>query len=209
MNFGAKLKYLRNQREWSQEQMANFLGTSKQVISRYEKSQTTPKIDVAAKYASKLGVSADALIDNTKSEVDLFIKNQSKTKYRVPVLGRVTAGIPIDAVEYIVDYEEISEDMACKGEYFGLQIKGASMEPKFSEGDVVIVRKQSTIQSGEIGIILINGDEATIKKVMFFEGGMNLVPSNQAYEVMTFTNEQIEKLPVQILGKVVELRAKF
>ena len=209
MNFGTKLKYLRTQREWSQEQMANFLGTSKQVISRYENSQTTPKIDVAAKYASKLGVSADALIDNTKSEADLFIRKQPTVNCRVPVLGRVTAGIPIDAVEYIVDYEEISEDMACKGEYFGLQIKGNSMEPKFSEGDVVIVRKQSTIQSGEIAIVLINGDEATIKKVMFFEGGMNLVPSNQAYEVMTFTNEQIEKLPVQILGKVVELRAKF
>ena len=115
----------------------------------------------------------------------------------------------MDAVEYIVDYEEISEEMARKGEYFGLQIKGDSMEPKFSEGDVVIVRKQSTIQSGEIAIVLINGDEATIKKVVLFDGGISLVPTNQAYEVKTFTNEQIEKLPVQILGKVVELRAKF
>ena len=209
MNFGTKLKYLRNQRDWSQEQMANFLGTSKQVISRYEKSQTTPKIDVAAKYASKLGVSADALIDNTKSEADLFIRKQPAVNCRVPVLGRVAAGIPINAIEYIVDYEEISEEMATKGEYFGLQIKGDSMEPKFSEGDVVIVRKQSTIQSGEIAVVLINGDEATIKKVMLFEGGINLVPSNQSYEVMTFTNAQIEKLPVQIIGKVVELRAKF
>ena len=209
MNFGAKLKYIRNQKEWSQEQMANFLGTSKQVISRYEKSQTTPKINVAIKYATKLNVSVDALIDNSKSEADLYTRKQPTINCRIPVLGKVAAGIPIDAVEYIVDYEEISEDLASKGDYFGLQIKGDSMEPKFSEGDVVIVRKQSTIQSGEIAIVLINGDEATIKKVMLFEGGINLVPSNQSYEVMTFTKEQIEKLPVQILGKVVELRAKF
>lgn len=209
MNFGDKLKYLRFQKEWSQEEMADFLETSKQVISRYENSQTTPKIDVAIKYANKLNVSVDALIDNTKSELDLFIKKKPPIRCLVPVLGKVTAGIPIDAVEYIVDYEEISEEMASKGDYFGLQIKGDSMEPKFSEGDVVIVRKQSTIQSGEIAIVLINGDEATIKKVMLFEGGINLVPSNQAYQVITFTNDQIEKLPVQILGKVVELRAKF
>lgn len=209
MNFGDKLKYLRLQKDWSQEDMANFLETSKQVISRYENSQTTPKIDVAIKYANKLNISVDALIDNTKSELDLFVKKKSTIHCLVPVLGKVAAGIPMDAVEYIVDYEEISEEMARKGEYFGLQIKGDSMEPKFSEGDVVIVRKQTTIQSGEIAIVLINGDEATIKKVVLFDGGISLVPTNQAYEVKTFTNEQIEKLPVQILGKVVELRAKF
>ena len=83
------------------------------------------------------------------------------------------------------------------------------MEPKISEGDVVIVRKQPDVESGEIAIVLVNGDEATIKKVQKFNGGINLIPSNSAYDVMTYTNEQIEKLPVRILGKVVELRAKF
>ena len=115
----------------------------------------------------------------------------------------------MDAVEYIIDYEEISEDMARQGEFFALQIKGDSMEPKISDGDVVIVRKQPDIESGETAIVLVNGDEATIKKVQKFTGGINLIPSNPAYDVMTFTNEQIEKLPVRILGKVVELRAKF
>lgn len=136
-------------------------------------------------------------------------ENQKKIAFKVPVLGYVRAGIPMDAVEYIIDYEEISEEMARQGEFFGLQIKGDSMEPRIKEGDVVIVRKQSTIENGEIAIVLVNGDEATIKKVQKFDGGINLVPSNPAYNVMTYTNEQIEKLPVQILGKAVELRAKF
>ena len=116
---------------------------------------------------------------------------------------------PIFLDEAIKSDEEISEDMARQGEFFALQIKGDSMEPKISDGDVVIVRKQPDVESGEIAIVLVNGDEATIKKVQKFTGGINLVPSNPVYEVKTFTNEQIEALPVQILGKVVELRAKF
>lgn len=202
------LKRLRKRENLTQQQLADRLGLSRSTIGMYEKGEREPDFETSELIADFFNVRLDFLLDRKKNSF-VSALNEKKNKYHVPVLGRVTAGIPIDAIEYIVDYEEISEDMARKGEYFGLQIKGDSMEPKFSEGDVVIVRKQSTIQSGEIAIVLINGGEATIKKVVLFDGGINLVPSNQAYEVKTFTNEQIEKLPVQILGKVVELRAKF
>ena len=102
-----------------------------------------------------------------------------------------------------------SPEMARQGEFFALQVKGDSMEPKFSDGDVVIVRKQEDVDSGDIAIILVNGDEATIKKVQKFDGGINLVPTNSAYPVLTYTNKEIEQLPVRVIGKVVELRAKF
>ena len=118
-------------------------------------------------------------------------------------------GIPIDAVEEILDYEEISEEMARNGEHFALQIKGDSMEPKFSEGDVVIVRKQAIVEDNEIAIVLVNGNDATIKKIKRFDGGITLIPTNPNYDVITYTNKQIEELPVTVLGKVVELRAKF
>ena len=72
--------------------------------------------------------------------------------------------MPIEAIENIIDYEEIPEDLARRGEYFGLQVKGNSMEPRVLEGDVVIVRKQSCVESGEIGIIMVNGEDATMKK---------------------------------------------
>lgn len=136
-------------------------------------------------------------------------ENFKKRAVKIPVLGVVQAGLPIEAIENIIDYEEITEEMAHRGEYFGLQIRGDSMEPKFSEGDVVIVRKQPDVENGEIAIVMVNGDEATIKKVHKFEGGINLVPSNNSYDIKTYTYEQIEKIPVRILGKVVELRAKF
>lgn len=78
-----------------------------------------------------------------------------------------------------------------------------------SAGDVVIVRKQEDIDSGDIAIVLVNGNEATIKKIIKFNGGINLIPSNPAYDVITYTNKEIEELPVRVIGKVVELRAKF
>lgn len=138
-----------------------------------------------------------------------IVEPNSSSQIKVPVLGTVRAGLPMEAVENILDYEEISEDMARQGDYFALQIKGDSMEPRTKEGDVVIVRKQPDVESGEVAIVLVNGDEATIKKVQKFNGGINLVPSNPAYEVKTYSNDDIESLPVSIIGKVVELRAKF
>lgn len=127
----------------------------------------------------------------------------------IPVRGRVAAGIPSDAIEEIIDYEEITEEMANRGEYMALAVKGNSMEPRFTEGDVVIARCQPDVESGDIAIVLVNGEDATIKRLQKFEGGINLIPSNPAYPVLTYTNEQILNLPVTVLGKVVELRAKF
>ena len=127
----------------------------------------------------------------------------------IPVLGYVQAGIPMDAIEDIIDYEEIPESMARSGEYFALQIRGNSMEPKFSAGDVVIVRKQSDVNSGDIAVVLVNGDDATIKKIKKRPDGVMLIPNNPEFEPMFYSNQEIEELPVVVLGKVVELRAKF
>ena len=191
----------------TQTELCKRTGIPKSAMSQYIKGNFEPKQDRIYLIAKALNISEAWLMGY---DVSMHKEeNIKKTGIKIPVLGLVRAGIPMDAVEYIIDYEEISEDMARQGEYFGLQIKGDSMEPKISEGDVVIVRKQPDIESGEIAIVLVNGDEATIKKVQKFNGGINLIPSNPAYDVMTYTKEQIEKLPVRVLGKVVELRAKF
>ena len=78
-----------------------------------------------------------------------------------------------------------------------------------SDGDVVIVRKQEDVDNGDIAIVLVNGDEATVKKIKKFDGGINLIPTNPEYDVITYTNNEIISLPVRIIGKVVELRANF
>lgn len=127
----------------------------------------------------------------------------------IPVLGLVAAGTPIFASENYIDYEVIPEDMTRNGEYFGLKIKGDSMSPRISEGDTVIVRKQETAESGDIVIVLINGDSATCKRLMKYEHGISLISFNPAYKPIEFTNKEILEKPVNIIGKVVENRQKY
>lgn len=193
-----------NEKNIKQADLVRLTGIDKGSISLYMSGKVTPKGDKLYKLAVALGVTPEWLSGFNVP------KNSNKKQTRsIPVLGRVAAGYPMEAVENIIDYEEISEAMASTGEYFALQVKGDSMLPRFADGDVVIVRKQEDIESGDIAIMLVNGDEATIKKVQKFEGGINLIPSNVAYDVLTYTKEEIISLPVVCLGKVVELRAKF
>lgn len=128
---------------------------------------------------------------------------------KIPVLGYVAAGIPLEAITEILDYEEIRADMLKDGsEYFALQIKGSSMEPRIKNGDVVIVRKQPDCNSGDVAIVSVNGDDATCKRIMKHESGITLVPFNPAFETVFFPNNEIIEKPITIWGKVVELRAK-
>ena len=109
----------------------------------------------------------------------------------------------------IIDTEEITEEMAKTGEFFGLKIKGNSMEPRIYENDVVIVRQQNDAESGDVVIATINGHEATCKRLRKYRDGIELISNNPSYEPMFFSNEEILSKPVRIIGKVVELRGKF
>lgn len=152
------------------------------------------------------------LTQNEQLTLEDFLFENDNFSYiavQIPVLGYVKAGIPMTAVENIIDYEEISQEQARTGEFFGLQIKGDSMEPKISEGDVVIVRKQETVENGEIAVVLINGDDATVKKFYKTDAGIKLVSTNPTYDPFFYTPDEVNALPVIVIGKVVELRAKF
>lgn len=139
----------------------------------------------------------------------LGLDSPSQTGVRIPVLGDVAAGIPIEAIQDIVDYEEIDAALAATGEFFGLRIKGTSMEPRMREGDVVIVRKQDDADTGDTVVALVNGDSATVKKLKKGPDGITLVPTNPAYDPMFYSIAEVASLPVRILGRVVELRAKY
>jgi repressor LexA len=170
----------------------------------YEKGDREPNSEILIKLADFYNTTVDYILgvrDNNFSDSSKSIK--------IPVLGYVKAGIPIEAVEEILDYEEISQEQARAGDFFALQIKGDSMEPKISEGDVVIVRKQESVDNGDIAVVLINGDDATVKKFYKTDAGIKLVSTNPVYDPFFFTPEEVNSLPVSIIGKVVELRAKF
>ena len=148
------------------------------------------------------------------SEVDLhddfnLSKKNDPKGVKIPVLGKVAAGIPLEAIEDILDWEEITEDMAKTGKFFALQIRGDSMSPKILEGDVVIVRQQSNADSGDIVIAIVNGYDGCCKKLIKNDVGITLQSLNPNYEPMVFTNKDVTDKPVMIVGKVVELRRKF
>lgn len=155
--------------------------------------------------ANYFGISKADLVESKSPTA----QSNSSKGIQIPVLGRVAAGIPITATEYIIDTEEISQTMAADGEYFALQIKGDSMEPKISNGDVVIVRKQSDADNGDLVIALVNGNDAVGKRLKKYNEGIALLSNNPAYEPMYFNNKDITETPVSIIGKAKELRAKF
>ncbi len=190
----------------SNYKVAKETGITQTTLSAWKNGKITPKTDTLQKIADYFGVSLDYLTGNS------VVQNKKVNSVKIPVLGKVSAGIPIEAIENFEcdEWEEIPKDMTNNWEYFALKIKGKSMEPKFSEGDIVIVRKQQSIESGEIGVVIVNGNDATIKKVIKQPEGILLIALNQeVFQPKFYDNNQIENLPVKILGKVVELRAKF
>lgn len=211
MTIGDRIKERREVVNISQTELAEKAGISKQTLYKYENNiiANIPS-DKVEKIASILDTTPAYLMGWDINVVP--IKNGTKHKKRgltINVLGRVAAGTPIEAIEEIIDTEDISAELSETGEFFGLQIHGDSMEPKMSEGDVVIVRQQDYAESGDIVIAMINGEDATCKRLRKYRDGIELISTNPSYGPMFFSNEDIVNKPVKIIGKVVELRAKF
>jgi len=199
-----RIKALRQKEGLSQKEFGDLFFVNQTAVSQWERDVTTPNSDTLKRIANRFNVSVDYLLQN-----DVQIVKKFEKPFRIPVLGCVQAGIPLEAIEEILDWEEIPESMAHDGEYFALQVSGDSMEPRIKEGDVVIVRKQETASSGDVAVVLVNGEDATVKRMLVNASGITLAPFNPAFDPIHYTPEEIVSLPVQIIGKVVELRAKF
>ncbi len=217
MTLGEIIKAYRDEHDMSMEDFSKASGISKTYVWMLEKNINTktgkeivPTVEYIQKAAKAMLMDFDDLFDMINDTVKIQLDDAViiKKAVRVPVLGRVAAGIPISAIEDIIDYEEISEKMAHTGTFFALKIKGYSMEPKIENGSIVIVRQQEDVESGSIVIALVNGDDAVCKKLIKSKNGLSLVSLNPAYDPMIFTNSEVDSLPVKIIGKVVEIRTK-
>ena len=178
-------------------------------LSQYVNGKSNPDNEKIFLLSKVFDVSEAWLLGYDVPRNKIEINEEENQGIKIPVLGTVPAGIPITAVEDIIDYEEIPKTWENQGEFFGLKIKGDSMYPTLENGDVVIVRKQSTADNGDTVIVMVNGDDATCKRYERSDTGIMLIPNNNAYSPTFYTNEEIESLPLTIIGKVVELRRKF
>lgn len=202
------IKKLREEQEMSQDTLAKLTGyTNRSSITKIEKGLVDLPQSKIELFAKALGTTSRELVGwQNPNNTDNKLKKYGVT---INVLGRVAAGIPIEAVEEVIDTEEIPEEMAVTGTFFGLKIKGDSMIPNICDGDVVIVRQQDDAESGDIVIATINGTDATCKRLRKYRDGIELIANNPSYEPMEFSEEDISEKPVRIIGKVVELRRKF
>jgi len=222
MTLGNIIKKYRDENNISMADFAKLSHISKPYVSMLEKDKNpkngkpiVPSVTTLKNVANAMCISFDTLIKILDENQEILLETENKQTFshksvRIPVLGKVIAGIPSEAIADIIDYEEIGPDLAKTGEFFALQVHGASMEPKIYEGDIIIVKRQSSVESGETAVVMVNGDSATVKQVKIRKDGIILIGYNVAvYEPHFYSNKEIEESPVQILGKVIELRRKL
>lgn len=198
------LKWFLDRSGKSQKDFCRDLEFKETTVSDWLNAKTYPRIDKIEKMANYFGVDKSDLVeDHTYSKSAVPV-------YRIPVVGKVVAGTPIDAIENITDYIRVTNPAAADDSYYALHITGASMEPEMREGDLVIVHKQDYFDNGDICIVLVNGYEATVKKVQKNESGITLIGFNPVVYPPHFYNaHEVESLPVRIIGKVEEIRRKY
>ena len=204
MEMGEKIYQLRMKNNMTLEELGKKVGVGKSTVRKWEKGMiANMRRDKIAKLATALNVSPAYLMgwEETPTENIKIVK--------IPIYGSIAAGIPISANTDIVGYVYDTEGLFDPDTHFCLEIKGDSMTPDFHEGDKVIVHSQPDAETGEVVAVMIDGCEATCKRLKKYEDSIALVSNNPLYEPMIFTAEEIASLPVQIMGKVVELRRKY
>ena len=214
--FGDKLREIRTQRNMSQDELAALLNTTKQVISRYEKSQRTPKLDTVQEYARLLNVPLLYLVDNnmdtmpstTPSKQDdavEFLMDDETVSF--PVIGSIAAGYDHEPIYDLTDDVQVYPRSMLHGrpasDFFVLRIKGQSMEPVFCNGDSVLIQRCDAVDQGTVAVVLYNGDEATLKKVRYTPQWLDMIPINPEYSVRRIEGSELSRC--RIMGKAVSL----
>lgn len=193
MSVGERIKALCESKGIPVARLEQDLGYSNAYIQGLIKTGRYPAGDRLIEIAEYLKVSIETLTGEKK-----------KNPLVINVLGKVSAGVPINAVENIIGQEELRPDFETKGEYFGLKIQGNSMSPEIKNGDTVIVRIQPDAESGDIVVAYVNGYDGVCKKLKRYKDEIQLVSINPDYEPYSS-----KEFPIEIVGKVIEVRREY
>lgn len=209
---GSYLKKLREEKHLSTREVYDLAKVSNSYLSLIENGHRRASAGVLKKLASVYGIDyLDLYVKAGYADLAEYEKNQKNKPNSaiVFVYGNIPAGVPMECIEDIIDTEEIPSDMLKGGkQYFGLKVKGNSMEPEYLDGDTLILEKADDCENGDDAVIMVNGNDGTFKRVFKNENGVILQPLNPTYSPMVYSNEQIENLPVKIIGIVEEIRRK-
>lgn len=215
MSIADNKKNIREKYNLTQDELGAIAGVSGGAVSTWERGTAEPRMGAIQKMSDALGISKSEIVKDDfvrqafRRVVEAKYESSQQQLNRIPVYGTIPAGIPIAAIQDIENYEEIDSSML-RGDkqYFGLKVKGNSMYPMFMEGDTIIVRQQPDCESGQVCAVRVNGDDATLKKVIKQGGTTILQPLNPEYEPMFFVGAS-EEPSLEIMGTVVEIRRKL
>lgn len=195
MNFKEYLKRYKEKMGVSNEYIASQLGVNRSTVTRWLKGDTkVTNPDVIEKLSFILGVDVESLINGEE-------------RYEKPVLGEVKAGYDLLIDENFEGYEQVTQDDYYRGDFF-LRVVGDSMSgAHIHDGDLLYVKKCNDVPSGTIAVVLINRCEVTVKKVIKKEGLLILEPANPSVDVRYYSQEEVESLAVEIIGKALYSRS--
>lgn len=213
-DIGNKIKNVRSEKQLTQDDIANAIGVATSTITRYEKGQVKRiKLPVIQAISRYLGVNPAWVIGKSNekynNEITNIIPIDNDTKFvNIPVVGRVAAGVTCYADMDIIDYEPTSVDSITPGEdYVYLKVVGDSMYPEFKEGDLILIRCQTSVDSGSYAVVIIDGEDGVVKKIVYGQNWIELHSINPMYPVRRFENEDV--LRIRVFGLVKEIKRKF
>lgn len=196
---GDKLRLLRGN-HMTQRELAKLLGVSASAVGMYEQNRREPDLEILQRLSQIFGVSLDALLNQHS---DAIVPGSLKL---FPVVGRVCAGNGVLASEDIIGYESADSKYSVQ-DHFWLKVSGDSMAPRIDDGDYLLIRKQTSLDSGDVGVFVVDGQEGVVKKVIYDENNIELISFNPYYPPMKFSGPDVQR--VTVCGKVVESKRKW
>ncbi len=202
MKFPEILRELRESRGLTQKQLSAALKISISSISMYENGNREPDLETLETIADYFNVDINRLTGNLSP----FVTYPVGSSIMVPIVANICAGFNGAALEDFQGYEP-AYDLKSPGECVWFKVKGDSMAPEIKDSDLVLVRKQSDIESGEIAVLIYDGEDGTVKRIIKHDGAISLMPINPKYEPRVIIGEDLKN--VIIYGKVIEVKRKY
>ncbi len=208
--FGKRLRELREQKNYSMDKLVELYNTkydakmNKSTLSRYENSLQDPMYTVVVNLADLFGVSVDYIIGVANTKTSSQPEPINPPMHKIPILGTIAAGLPLYAEQHIEDYTYTDRNHGA--EYFALRVKGDSMNAlSIKDGSVIIVRRQEEVENGEIAVVMVNEDNATLKRFKKDGNIIQLIPQsyNPIHQIQMY---DLRKDNIKIIGKAVECK---
>ncbi|MCI8604184.1 MAG: helix-turn-helix domain-containing protein [Ruminiclostridium sp.] len=204
-DIGAYIKQLRTERGMTQSELGKIIGVQKAAVQKWENGTVRNlKRKTVLKLSEYFGVAPATFVDDQESEILKISDIYTDGFYRIPVFESVSAGFGSYADSEITDYVPLLVRNPSEAPLLmGLKVQGDSMYPKIEDGDIIVVRRQTSVDSGSIAVVLMDGEEGFVKKVEYGRDWIELISVNPEYKPRRFEGEDVER--IRVVGLVKQI----